>query len=538
MKTKTKMMSIRKKTYLAIYVTCVTVGFILFKDIVISIKNTPSLPVTPEEVADTSIGQYTERLNSSATTTSDMKKPPTISSFIPSIFAETNPIPAGCSLRFAFTPENKTLTSGSINNYTATLSNRGKDACKNVSLSIYYGKNEHFVSSTPAPRASDYYWVIGNLPYLKTYSISLVTKITNNNDGENMISSACASADNSPDVCSDSIIFVNSTTPKISSATSTGTNTTKVSNTLSKSWGESFNKKEFGIWVWDSPIKMTQPYVTQVITNAKKNNFNTIYLSIDDYIPITQITDNTLRTNEKEKYMQALSTFIAAANVSGIQVDAVGGEKYWAQTENRWKGYALIDFVNEYNTRYPNTRLRNIQYDVEPYLLPNYAANKEKTLKEYVEFIDESARRIQLSSVGLSVVIPHFYDDNLLWTPMYNYNGENGYTFTHLLKILSKKESNEIIVMAYRNFFNGDDGIEQISKTEIDEASQTGYKTKIIIAQETGDVSPDYVTYYGHTKNELSDTISQIQNYFGNDKNYGGVAVHYFDSFLKLKEEN
>ncbi|MEJ0002227.1 MAG: hypothetical protein WDN09_03590 [bacterium] len=37
---------------------------------------------------------------------------------------------------------------------------------------------------------------------------------------------------------------------------------------------------------------------------------------------------------------------------------------------------------------------------------------------------------------------------------------------------------------------------------EVNEASGAGHTTRIIVAQETGNVDPDYVTFYGMTKNQ------------------------------------
>jgi hypothetical protein len=136
---------------------------------------------------------------------------------------------------------------------------------------------------------------------------------------------------------------------------------------------------------------------------------------------------------------------------------------------------------------------------------------------------------------GFSIVIPHFYDSNQKWTPAFTYNGEKAHAYTHLLKALSQKERTEIIIMAYRNFFGEENGTRQISEAEIKEASDGGYATKVIIAQETGNVPPAYVTFHDYPKVSLFDALSEIQDYYGNYKNFGGTAVHYFDSFLKLE---
>lgn len=515
-------MSTRKKLYLFVYIAGILFVVFLLSALVVFIEKTPAAAVSAEEVTDTSITQYTERMNSHLTTASDLAK----SSLIARTFSKSKQIPDDCTLRFAFTPIKKSLTAGDTNNYIATITNKGRDVCKNVSLSIYYEENEYFISSDPSPTASDYYWEIGNVQYQKEYVINLNTRIDTNNK-KSITSSACVTADNSPDVCSESILFIENK-PKNTNLTTM----LKIYETTNALWDKTFNSSELGIWVWDHVNSMTPTYMDEVISSSKKSGFSAIYITIDDYIPIGESGNVT----EKENYMKELSIFITAANSSGIQVDAVGGAKDWAQNENRWKGYMLIDFLTEYNAKYPNAKVRNLQYDVEPYLLSNYATNKEQVLKEYVEFIDESVTRLQSSSFGFSIVIPHFYDSEQLWTPSFKYEESEAYTFTHLLTILRRKQNTQIIIMSYRNFFEGDNGVKQISEAEISEASQIGYETKIIIAQETGNVSPNYVTYHDQKRSDLFSTLSQIQKHFGNKKNYGGVAVHYFDSFVKLTD--
>ena len=89
--------------------------------------------------------------------------------------------------------------------------------------------------------------------------------------------------------------------------------------------------------------------------------------------------------------------------------------------------------------------------------------------------------------------------------------------------------------MAYRNFFDDENGVRDISEAEIKEASEGDYTTSIVLAQETGNVSPGYVTFYDYPKSSLFDALGEIKNHFEGYDNFGGVAVHYFDSFLKME---
>ena len=518
----------KRKVFIALCVTSIVVAVVALNIVVINVKKGSTVAATSEESADISIAQYGERPNSTTTTTDSA-----IPSFLLPFVARAESLQTGCGLRLSFAPTKKAVESGQLIDYVVTFSNQGNETCRNVSLSVYYTDDEKYVSSSPTPTASDYYWSIGDLGSTKTYRIDLETRTTYKN-GEDMVTEACATADNSSDVCSQNVIFVEQGASKSSSLSSL-TSKINIPAIIGSIWGQKFSTKEFGIWVWDSPVTMTESYAKQVVSVSKKNGFNVIYLTVDDYIPLTEIEDSAEKKDAEDKYMKTLSVFVQAANSAGIQVDAVGGAKDWAIKNNRWKGYALIDFIKAYNEKYPTAKLRGLQYDVEPYLLSDYEADKQTVLREYVEFIDESASRMKDVPARFSIVIPHFYDKDQKWTPSFTYKGETAYAFTHLLHALQQKDDTSILLMAYRNYFDAENGTRQISQSEIDEATKGGYTTKIIIAQETGNVSPDYVTYYDYPKVSLFDAINEIQDYFGPDKNFGGVAVHYFDSFLKMQ---
>jgi hypothetical protein len=414
--------------------------------------------------------------------------------------------------------------------YTLTILNQGKETCRNVSVSDYYSDKEHFISSNPSPTASDYYWAIGSLSPNQSKKIEVVTEVVVG-DGEEVMSEACVAADNSKDICSGNIVFVK----RGASLSTSATNTILVQKVTGAIWGSIFGKKEFGIWVWDSPMKMTEAQAGKVIEISKKNGFNVIYVTVEDYFQILQVRDIAERAKRKSAYVNKLSAFITAAHKAGIEVDVVGGDKDWSAPANRWKGYALIDFVKEYNLGHPNSLIRGLQYDVEPYLLSAYEIDKGKELKSFIEFIDESATRMQTVPAQFSIVIPHFYDDVQNWTPQVSYKGKDAHTFNHLLKALEKKPKSTIIIMAYRNFFEENNGVKQISEVEINEATKGKYSSRIIVAQETGNVSPGYVTFYDYPKVSLFDSLNEISAYFGKYPNFGGVAVHYFDSFVKME---
>lgn len=485
---------------------------------------------TEIQIDDTNIGQFRERasaghsskrtINSlSKTERADSRSTQTGTIAKNVATASADAVAMRCQLSISFAPESKIIAPGSVIKYKINLKNIGGETCQNTSFSIYYDDNETFNSSVPKATAGGYYWEAGDLLSGEEYWVYLST-VHNKNAGSNQITNeSCATAYNGADACANNLIFAQSDAAGASSFDQA-----------------SFNKKEFGTWVWDSPKNMNNNYVAELLNAASVNGINALYITIDDYLDIAVLPDGKEKEQAKKEYFDALNRVITAAKARNIEVDAEGGAKDWIIADNRWKGYALIDFVKEYNQKYPNSKVRNFQYDVEPYLLSSYEQNKSMILKSFVEFVDESASIMQDVDAGFSIVVPHFYDSEQKWTPTVTYNGETNYVFSHLLNILEKKQGSAIIIMAYRNFFYGNNSTSQISEVEIKVASKKSFNTKIIVAQETGNVYPDYVTFYGLPRGEFFNALSSINNTFSSYGAFGGVAVHYIDSFLALKD--
>jgi hypothetical protein len=89
--------------------------------------------------------------------------------------------------------------------------------------------------------------------------------------------------------------------------------------------------------------------------------------------------------------------------------------------------------------------------------------------------------------------------------------------------------------MSYRNFAEGKDGSIEVSRNELRTAIGITNRTKVIIAQETGNFPPPYITFHGTSKDRFESEISKIDEAFRHQNNFGGFAIHYLNSYLALK---
>ncbi len=289
---------------------------------------------------------------------------------------------------------------------------------------------------------------------------------------------------------------------------------------------------EMGTWLWTPVLNQDEAYRNKIISNAVKNGIRNIYVSIDSYLDIYIMPDGKEKDAKKARFDKNIEDFIRAANKQGISVDAEAGWRNWAEEGHVYKALATLSYANKFNKTH-DAKFRGFQYDVEPYLLDSYQENKELVLKNFLKLIDNSVSFLNNSDLEISVAIPEFYDGTNNDTPSFYYKGRTGYTIDHLLYVLDRRPNSKVLVMSYRNFSKGLDGSIDISSNEIDSANK--HNTKIIIAQETGNVQPPYITFYNTNKKRFNREKSEIEKTFSLDKSYGGIAIHYINAFMDLK---
>lgn len=431
-----------------------------------------------------------------------------------------------CKLALSVTPSVQTISTSGKVTYALVLKNIGTAACTDVRLSEYYSPAEQYTTASKAPTSPSYYWYIGKIAAGKTSSLSITTSYiaAGNSSIQN---EACASATKADDACASTTInaVVSSPTlpptlvPPVPVSLPPAT-TTSVSQTY----------RERGIWIWDSPKTMSLSRSRYVIDQAAANGFNTVYVTIDDYLDVYNVASGAAKTSAQNAYDQAVGQFISYAASKNIRVVAESGWRDWGQSNKRQNAYAVLDYVTAYNKNHSD-KFAYVQYDVEPYLLSNYETSKAAVLTDYVGLVAGLVSRE--AGTPIQMVIPHFFGSDDGWTPNITYGSATGSTFRLILGLLDAKPGNSLNIMAYRNHATGSDGAIDISSDEMNEAA--GHPTSIIVSQETGNVDPAYVTFYGMSKQDLWNQVSLIEHAFSSNAAFGGVGVDYIDPFLQLR---
>ncbi|MFZ2523502.1 MAG: hypothetical protein WAW92_03920, partial [Minisyncoccia bacterium] len=289
---------------------------------------------------------------------------------------------------------------------------------------------------------------------------------------------------------------------------------------------------ENGTWLWTPILQITPEYTKKILSDAKRNGIKNIYLSIDSYLDIFVMPDGPEKNTKKKEFDNIIENFIVEADKLNISVDAEAGWRNWAELGNSYKAFATMSYAIEFNENH-KLGFRAFQYDVEPYLLDYFSEDQEKVYGNLINLVDESVAKLDNTNLLLSVVVPEFYDGSSADTPKIFYAGERLYPIEQLLRVLDKRIGSTIIIMAYRNFSQGPNGSIEISKDEIALANK--YKTKIILAQETSEVLPSYITFFNLKKTYFVNEMNTLNSFFSKEKSFGGIATHYINTLALLK---
>lgn len=292
------------------------------------------------------------------------------------------------------------------------------------------------------------------------------------------------------------------------------------------------NLPERGTWLWTPTMQITPAYRDEILRGAKARGVRTIYLSLDSYLDIFTLPEGPAKETAKRAFDERVADFIRHADRAGITVDAEGGWRNWAEEGHEYKAFAILNYAIDFNATHEKG-FRGVQYDIEPYLLDEFKTERSAVLRRFLSLIEASVEHMRASDLQLSVVIPEFYDGGYDQTSRFLYDFRYTYAIGHLLRTLEKRPESKVIVMAYRNYAEGTDGALHISEGELEAAR--GFSTKIIVAQEVGDVPPPYITFHATSRKRLENQVSTIETTLANDPAFGGIAYHYVNALLELR---
>lgn len=297
-------------------------------------------------------------------------------------------------------------------------------------------------------------------------------------------------------------------TPVFSPAPSTTQTSSVSSNTRS-------------MWVWGS--------ATKIVTDAQEQN---------DFFAFAQAPhgDASMRLNRVYFFGDSLNlnsgaptvrAFLKRAHSAGIAVEYLTGDSDWALDGQGSNATARVDKMIAFNAGTTNAaeRFDGIHFDIEPYLLSSWKANRARISQNYVNILRDSRAKIDASGqkLSLNVDIPTWYSASVpeIWNPLTAAN-----TPVTGATIMNYFDTSATFLYGYGgNNTSGGIGPNLAKSNNL----------VLTFGAETMSIDPVSITFRQEGYASLGSVFSEAQQKFGNNLRFGGLAVHHYDTFRALK---
>lgn len=291
------------------------------------------------------------------------------------------------------------------------------------------------------------------------------------------------------------------------------------------------------VWEWRSPTKLTTQATTDELKAFHASNINTVYLYIGDYLNDYELPDSAQKTAKLNDFKSALKSFVQQASAYDIKVHGLAGDTTWGFPDYAYIPNLFVDYVHQYNASLGQSQqLHGLQFDIETYNDKQYKVNHKAALQNYLNSVQTTVKHYQVTGDNfmLGYTIPYWYDNENGNVPPMAYQGTTAPPAYHLFTILNQITNGYVAILDYRNTATGKDGAVFHAQNEVHYTAKHTPNVKVVIGQETTDVQPAKITYYGRSRNDLYTNFQTIAKSFQGDSTFYGIAIHDAVGFEQL----
>jgi hypothetical protein len=272
----------------------------------------------------------------------------------------------------------------------------------------------------------------------------------------------------------------------------------------------------------------------------RANGIKTVYLEAGDWVDAAdQPLTSTSRRRQLEAIRRQLRRYVAAATSFGLAVQATGGGPTWTG-DLGYLGELLVKLVGGYNaTVAPSERLRGVQLDIEPYVEGGWYDDTQTSLRTYLTTVSGIVRtyrpllaRSANRGLQLGFAVPFWFDGEGDAPGAVAFNGATKPAAHHLIDLLGNLPGAYLVIMSYRNFTGTSDGSIAHAANELWYANKIKARCGLVVGQQYGPVSPDFITFNGYPRRVFRRAAAQITAAFRRYPQFRGVSVDDVDSYL------
>ena len=213
-----------------------------------------------------------------------------------------------------------------------------------------------------------------------------------------------------------------------------------------------------------------------------------------------------------------LADWIRAANARCIDVELLFGNARWILPPMQREARDRTDWAVGFASAHPDARPTGVHFDLEPQQLGEWdvTADRPTLLASLVDVLEAMTPAAEAGGLVLSIDVGFFLD---------------GYDVTRAGRTRPASEwitdaVGRVVVMDYRDSAEsmGFGGMISLAEDEVAYATTTG--TPIVLAAETGDVAPEYVTFREEGLAAMRTELAAVRAHFATSASFAGLAIH------------
>lgn len=254
-------------------------------------------------------------------------------------------------------------------------------------------------------------------------------------------------------------------------------------------------------WLWETPMIMDEP--DEIIQDLKDKHVQKLYLQVNRDVPVKDY-----------------KSFIKKAGQRGIDVYALDGSTKWLES-----GDKRLPLMKEWLTAYQkeadkSEQFEGIHLDIEPHAADSWDSDQQRTILRFQKII------IDFRQLADDLQLP-LESDQPFWFDSVTYHNEVFGEGTLSEWMIHQVDG--ITLLAYRNFTDGNNGINKLIEREMAYTDQVDRKVEVAI--ETSKMGLDYLSFYNLTQQDIDDVFAEVATQYGSYASFNGFAVHEFKSW-------
>ena len=255
-------------------------------------------------------------------------------------------------------------------------------------------------------------------------------------------------------------------------------------------------------WVWKAAIVTEPSERDELLAFSRVHGVSSLFVAD---VPIFQT----------DAGFAALADLVRRGHAQGLAVSWVEGDPSWALTEYHAEALGVLENLRRVNARLRETALpeiASVQYDIEPYLVPEWRSRSEEIEAQYVALLDELRPAARTAGLTLWVTAPFWFD-------------HQSFRGTAIDRAVLPRVDG-VVVMAYRKSAAS---VADKAQGILRDARAAG--RPVIVALELGCAVTPESTMCGESASGIDRALSDVHARLAGFSSLAGLAVHQYSSW-------